>query len=140
MRRSPLLAFAFTLVACRGQARFTAAQVLGGQEVSAAELNEGHDAKQIAQAIGTTHHEILLTESMFVDNIDHALDTPVCDEVLLNLRPEWPPFFGRFERLVEIVSAGDEDDKRLARERFKFYRDRGYEIRTHDLGNGAASA
>src|SRR5512134_442534 len=26
------------------------------------------------------------------------------DEVLLNLRAEWPPFFGRFQRLIEIVT------------------------------------
>ncbi|HYO11375.1 MAG TPA: asparagine synthase (glutamine-hydrolyzing) [Tepidisphaeraceae bacterium] len=39
------------------------------------ELSEGAHAKRIAEAIGTTHHEILLTESMFVDNIDLALDT-----------------------------------------------------------------
>jgi DNA polymerase III subunit chi len=63
----------------------------------------------------------------------------VCDgaelphhEILLNLRPEWPPFFSRFQRLIEIVSRDDED-RRTARERFRFYRDRGYDIRTHDL-------
>jgi DNA polymerase-3 subunit chi len=54
------------------------------------------------------------------------------DEVLLNLRPEWPPFFSRFQRLIEIVSL-DGEDQAGARERFRFYRDRGYEIRTHDL-------
>jgi DNA polymerase-3 subunit chi len=54
------------------------------------------------------------------------------DEVLINLRAEWPPFFGRFQRLLEIVSSED-DDCAAARERFRFYRDRGYEIRTHDL-------
>jgi DNA polymerase-3 subunit chi len=64
---------------------------------------------------------------------------PAHDQVLLNLRAEWPPFFGRFERLIEIVST-DEDDRKLARERYKFYRDRGYEIRTHDLGGNAGSA
>jgi DNA polymerase III subunit chi len=53
------------------------------------------------------------------------------DEVLLNLRAEWP-FFGRFWRLVEIVSLEDSDRER-ARERYRFYRDRGYEIRSHDL-------
>ena len=57
------------------------------------------------------------------------------DEVLINLRPEWPPFFSRFQRLVEIVSRED-DDRAAARERFRFYRDRGYEIGTHDLGKG----
>ena len=59
------------------------------------------------------------------------------DEVLVNLRPEWPPFFGRFRRLIEIVSFDDEDRAR-ARARFRFYRDRGYEIRTHDLGKNSA--
>jgi DNA polymerase-3 subunit chi len=64
--------------------------------------------------------------------VDPTGEAPLGDEVLLNLRAEWPAFFGRFERLVEIVSL-DEDDRRAARERFKFYRDRGYEIRTHDM-------
>ena len=68
--------------------------------------------------------------------VDHAGAEPVHDQVLLNLRAEWPPFFGRFERLIEIVSADDED-RRQARERYKFYRDRGYEIRTHDLREAA---
>ena len=64
--------------------------------------------------------------------IDHRGDEPVHDQVLLNLRDEWPPLFARFERLIEIVSAED-DDKQRARERYKFYRDRGYEIRVRDL-------
>jgi DNA polymerase-3 subunit chi len=70
--------------------------------------------------------------------IDHRGDEPVGDQILINLRPEWPPFFSRFERLVEIVSVDDEDRER-GRERFKFYRERGYEIRRHDL-SGAAKA
>jgi DNA polymerase III subunit chi len=54
------------------------------------------------------------------------------DEVLLNLRDEWPPVFSRFQRLIEIVST-DDADRAGARARFKFYRDRGYDIRSHDL-------
>jgi DNA polymerase-3 subunit chi len=68
--------------------------------------------------------------------VDHSGSEPVHDQLLLNLRPEWPPYFGRFERLVEIVSL-DPEDRRSARERYKFYRDRGYEIRAHDLGETA---
>ncbi|HEX2827170.1 MAG TPA: DNA polymerase III subunit chi [Burkholderiales bacterium] len=71
--------------------------------------------------------------------VDHGTQEPVGDQVLLNLRAEWPPFFARYERLVEIVSADDEADKQAARERFRFYRERGYEIRRHDLA-GAQSA
>lgn len=58
-------------------------------------------------------------------------DTPH-DEVLLNLHPEWPPAFSRFQRLVEIVGR-DAEDRAAARGRFRFYRDRGYEIVNHDL-------
>ena len=47
-------------------------------------------------------------------------------------------FFSRFQRLIEIVSADDADDKQQARERFRYYRDRGYEIRTHDLARSSA--
>jgi DNA polymerase-3 subunit chi len=66
---------------------------------------------------------------VIVDNHGERL---LNDEVLLNLRSEWPPFFSRFRRLIEIVGL-DEQDRAEARERFRFYRDRGYEIRTHDL-------
>ena len=64
--------------------------------------------------------------------VDYRGEEPVHDQVLLNLKPEWPAHFGRFERLIEIVT-GDEEDRAQARERYKFYRDRGYEIRAHDL-------
>jgi DNA polymerase-3 subunit chi len=58
------------------------------------------------------------------------------DERLLNLADEVPPGFARFQTLVEIVS--NEDSVRIpARERFKFYRERGYEIRSKDLGGTA---
>ena len=58
------------------------------------------------------------------------------DQVLLNLRSELPEFFSRFQRLIEIVTI-DEEDRRAARERYKFYRDRGYDIRTHDMSEQA---
>jgi DNA polymerase III subunit chi len=40
--------------------------------------------------------------------------------------------------LIEIV-AGGEEDKQRARDRYKFYRDRGYEIRTHDLAKAGGA-
>ena len=58
-------------------------------------------------------------------------------EILLNLAEDCPPRFESYDRVLEIVPAGG--DARLAgRARFKFYRDRGFEIRSHDLG-GAPS-
>ena len=54
------------------------------------------------------------------------------DDVLISLAPQVPECFSRFQRVAEVVGPGDED-KRLARERFRFYRDRGYELQTHNL-------
>jgi DNA polymerase III subunit chi len=71
--------------------------------------------------------------------VDHLVDVLVHDEMLINLHPEWPPFFSRFQRLVEIVST-EEEDRRQARLRFRFYRDRGYDIQHHDLRGDAAMA
>ena len=39
------------------------------------ELNEGPIARQIAAAIGTHHHEMVLTEGRFVANLEAALDS-----------------------------------------------------------------
>jgi asparagine synthase (glutamine-hydrolysing) len=39
------------------------------------ELNEGPIARRIAAAIGTEHHEVVLTEGHFVDNLERALDS-----------------------------------------------------------------
>jgi DNA polymerase III subunit chi len=52
--------------------------------------------------------------------------------VLVNLHADSPPTFSRFERLIEIVGSDDVDRQR-ARGRFRYYRDRGYEIHHHDL-------
>ena len=57
-------------------------------------------------------------------------------QVILNLHADSPPSFSRFERLVELVGSGD-DDRQLARSRFRFYRDRGYEINHYDLSKSS---
>ncbi len=53
-------------------------------------------------------------------------------DLLISLHDECVPFFSRFERVIEIVGH-DAEDSRLGRERFKFYRDRGYELSHTDL-------
>jgi DNA polymerase-3 subunit chi len=63
--------------------------------------------------------------------IDETLDHAGPAAVLVNLHPEAPPFFSRFERLAEIVGAS-EDDLLAGRARFRFYRERGYDMRQHD--------
>lgn len=52
------------------------------------------------------------------------------DGMLINLASEIPTFFGRFERVAEIVVDANRD---AGRNRYKFYRDRGYPLFHHDL-------
>nr|WP_145551981.1 DNA polymerase III subunit chi [Variovorax boronicumulans] len=52
--------------------------------------------------------------------------------VLVNLGGLVPAGFERFERLIEVVSNGEED-RSLARGRWKHYVARGYAIVRHDL-------
>ena len=63
--------------------------------------------------------------------IGHAME-PAPRAVLVNLAPEVPPFFGRFERVAEVVDAQSEV-KAAGRERYRFYRDRGYPLHHHNL-------
>jgi DNA polymerase-3 subunit chi len=53
-------------------------------------------------------------------------------DLLISLHDECVSFFSRFERVIEIVSH-DAEDSRLGRERYKFYKDRGYELSHIDL-------
>lgn len=53
-------------------------------------------------------------------------------EVLVNLTPSVPEFHESFKRIAEFVS-GDEESRHLGRERFRYYRDRGYDVRSHQV-------
>jgi DNA polymerase III subunit chi len=52
------------------------------------------------------------------------------DGVLINLAAEVPTFFGRFDRVAEIVVDANRDD---GRKRYRFYRDRGFPLHDHRL-------
>ena len=54
------------------------------------------------------------------------------NEVLINLLESIPPFFSRFNRLIEIVDS-NESDLLLGREHWKFYKDRGYPLKKYDV-------
>jgi DNA polymerase-3 subunit chi len=64
---------------------------------------------------------------------DGQTEPPVSHhQVLINLNSQTPAFFSRFERLIEIVGQ-DDDNKTAGRQRFKYYRDRGYALAHHDF-------
>ena len=106
---------------------------------------DGEVARTIDRMLWTTPPIGFVPHCMAHDGL--APDTPVLiasdaesmphDEVLLNLSAERPAHFARFQRLVEVVGR-DDADRAAARERFKFYRERGYQIYTHSLSHGNA--
>lgn len=75
-------------------------------------------------AAHATQTPVLLNADL--DTLNHAAD------VLINLNATTPRFFSRFERLIEIVST-DETDRDTARQRWTFYKQRGYAMTNHDM-------
>lgn len=55
-------------------------------------------------------------------------------DLLINLCQNTPKYFSRFQRLAEIVIQKD-NILQETRKNFKFYRERGYPINSHDLRN-----
>ena len=72
----------------------------------------------------------LAAETPIVISNDSAVATH--SERLLNLSSEVPPVFSRFPSLIEVVGQ-DGDERQAARERARFYKDRGYAIHYFDL-------
>jgi DNA polymerase III subunit chi len=83
----------------------------------------------------------LWQQSAFIPNTladtSHAAVTPVVlawlpehiqqDDMLFNCQATLPKFFSRFRHVFELIGSADEE-KTAGRQRYAFYRDRGYEI------------
>lgn len=64
--------------------------------------------------------------------IGHTAEAGEEHDVLINLNPQVPPFFSRFERVAEIIDR-DPEVRRSGRDRYRFYRDRGYPLQDHRI-------
>lgn len=64
--------------------------------------------------------------------IGHLREPFPHSELLISLHTSCLPFFSRFERVIEIVGK-DAEDAKLGRERYSFYRARGFAMRHFDL-------
>jgi DNA polymerase-3 subunit chi len=54
---------------------------------------------------------------------------PAGMDTLINLHVEVPGFFSQFEQVLE-TTGHDSHTRQLARERYRFYKDRGYPLNT----------
>lgn len=53
-------------------------------------------------------------------------------DILINITPTAPFFFNHFKRVIEIVTQ-NETSKTQAREKYRYYKEKGCELITHDL-------
>lgn len=87
------------------------------------------------QDISFLPHRLTGAESAVVPiSLGHDGTPAAGGDVLINLAPDTPHFFSRFERVAEIVD--EQPEVRAAgRTRYRFYRDRGYPLQHHQLGS-----
>ena len=95
-------------------------------------------AEQLDQLLWSFREEAFLPHAL---NGDEAGEPVVCGygedpgehtDLLINLSDSTPGFFSRFARLAEIVV--EHDAVRVpARARFRFYRERGYPLHSHQI-------
>ena len=64
--------------------------------------------------------------------LGHAVEPDGPDDVLVNLADDIPDFFSRFNRVAELVG-NDDAQRENARDRYRFYKDRGYTLNSHKL-------
>ncbi len=76
----------------------------------------------------------LAEETPIVITDDPASTTQ--NERLFNLSSQVPPSFSRFTSVIEVVGQ-EEEERQSARERVKFYKDRGYAIQYFNLAEAS---
>ena len=66
--------------------------------------------------------------------LGHDAEPDASHAVLINLAGDVPLFFSRFERVAELVNK-DASVRQLGRNRYSFYKERGYALRTHEISS-----
>jgi DNA polymerase-3 subunit chi len=102
--------------------------------------NSGEQLKQLDDMLWTFSTGSFLPHACYEGKTDstqpvllgHAIEPEGPSDVLVNLSNDVPAFFSRFNRVAELVG-GDETQRQAARERYRFYKDRGYTLNTHNL-------
>ena len=64
--------------------------------------------------------------------LGHATEPADCHDVLVNMADDVAPWFCRFDRVAELVSGAD-SQRAAARQRYRFYQDRGYTLKSHTI-------
>ena len=104
-----------------------------------------NDAKRLDDLLWTFNQGSFLPHAQSdQNNPDNELPTPIVlgtsldemgqEDLLINLTQQLPAESQRFQRIAEIVVNSDEE-KQAARQRFRHYRDQGFEVKSHNIVN-----
>lgn len=102
---------------------------------------DGARAKDINDLLWTFHDTSFVPHAP-LDDKDEALapvligfgnKVPNAADVLINLQTAVPTYFSQFDRVVETTGENAET-RRAARDRYRFYQQRGYALTTHNIG------
>lgn len=92
-------------------------------------LWEFEPSEFIPHGCGADHYPVAIISDP--EPMDHH-------QILINLQPQIPSWFSRFERVLEIIYK-QSDYEQAKRNNFRFYKERGYPLSFHDLTNQFAS-
>ena len=97
--------------------------------------------KQLDDLLWSFQHSAFIGHTTGTDNcqpvnISWGDDPGEHHQVLINLGTQVPSWHGRFEKVLEIIydEQGVVDSKR---DNFRYYKERGYPLRYHDLSNSS---
>lgn len=109
------------------------------------------DARKLDELLWTFAQNSFLPHRCIWDTDETAVEEPIligCRErdhpgpleqaaglrwdLMINLSNEVPEAFERYQRLAEVVDS-EPNRRERGRERYRYYRDRGYELKAHQL-------
>ncbi len=97
-------------------------------------------SRQIDDLLWSHHDGSFLPHDLYRSDLDnpapilihHEFEPAYHADVLINLAPEVPLFFSRFERVAELINH-EPVVRNQGRARFRFYKDRGYPLKSHKI-------
>ena len=101
------------------------------------------DAQKLDELLWTFSQGSFIPHKIVRDGVDAVPIEPVVIglnrgplgerwDLMINLAAEVPEFFSRYRRVAEVVD-GNETRRAQSRDRYRFYRDRGYTLNTHQV-------
>lgn len=104
------------------------------------QVNDDEDAKILSDRIWGYKPESFIPHGLLGESAKNNIEIGCSEDhgdqhdILIVLSDNLPNFFSRFNRVIEIT-CDQPDILKLSRERFRFYRDRGYPLKHHKLAS-----